>query len=181
MRRTIRFAAIVAALGVVGLASAQNSGQSTLDARPTNLTFRGGIVFPLDDNLRAVSDFFGGIGVDYLFPTQLIRGSETYLSLDWFAKGTNLRKGSVLPIALNQRFYLGRGIYNREFRNYFFIGAGVAVIDVGASSTRFMLRGGVGTELGPNIIAEGVLTLSDESRGSGVRANAIGAYIGYRF
>jgi hypothetical protein len=180
MRRTIQLAAIAAALGICGGAMAQNSGQRS-DVTPSGITFRGGIVFPLDEELRELSDVFFGLGADYLFPTQLIRGSETFASIDWWARGTNGRKGNVFPVALNQRFKLGPGLYNREFSNYFFVGAGAAIIDVGGSATKFMLRGGFGTELGPNIIAEGVLTLSDEHKASGIHANSIGVYFGYRF
>jgi hypothetical protein len=182
MRRTIQFAAIAAALGICGVASAQNSGQRT-DATPVGFTFRGGVVFPLDEDLRKTADLFFGLGADYVFPTQLIRGSETFASLDWFARATNGQNGNVFPIALNQRFYSrpGSGLYNREFRNYVFIGAGAAIIDIGGSSTKFMLRGGAGTELGPNIVAEAVLTFSDKADKTGVRANALGVYFGYRF
>jgi hypothetical protein len=181
MRRTILLAAMAAALGVSGVASAQNSG-SSVDATPTNFTFRGGLVFPMDSGLRDVADLWGGVGVDYLFPTQLIRGgSQTYLSADWFIRGTGGGRGNVWPIALNQRFYAGQGIYNREFRNYFFVGAGVAILDFSKSSTKFLMRGGVGTELGPNIIAEATLTLTDKDNSTGIRGNAIGVYLGYRF
>jgi hypothetical protein len=171
----------LAAIGIVGGAFAQSS-DTRIDATPSYLTFRGGILFPLDDNLRESSDLFGALGVDYEFPTQLIRGSTTYASLEWWFRTSNGDNGNVFPLAVNQRWYSksGNGWYP-EGRNYFFIGAGVAIIDVaGKSSGKWMLRGGVGTEIGPNIIAEAVLNFSDESS-TKVRANGVGLFVGYKF
>lgn len=176
--RKIFITSALAALAVIG--SAQVTGQ--IDATPSNLTIRGGIVFPLDDRLRDSSDFFGGFGLDYDFPRQLIRGSTTYASADWFFKGTSGQKGNVFPLALNQRFY-GRTVSGIEQYGapYFFVGVGLAIIDVtSAADSRLLLRGGLGVELGPNIIAEATLTLTDKTK-QNVRANAIGVYIGYRF
>ena len=173
--------AVVAAFGITGIPSAQNA-DTRIDATPSDLTFRGGIVLPIDDNLREASDFFGAIGVDYEFKTQLIKGSTTYMSADWYFKGSNGSNGNVFPIAINQRFWGSKGSpFWSEGRSYFFIGGGVAIIDVASkSSTKFMLRGGIGTEIGPNIIAEATLTLSDRSS-TDVRANAVGIFLGYRF
>ncbi len=169
------------AVGIVGGAIAQ-SDDTRIDATPSYLTFRGGILFPLDDNLRKSSDLFAGFGVDYEFPTQLIKGSTTYLSADWWLRTSSGDNGNVFPIAINQRFYgKGGSRFYEGGRNYFFAGLGVAIIDVaGRSSSKWMLRGGVGTEIGPNIIAEAVLTLSDESS-TNVRANGVGVYLGYKF
>lgn len=171
----------VAALGIVGVACAQSS-TTQIDATPSYLTLRGGLVFPLDDNLRENSDLYGALGLDYEFPTQLIKGSTTFASVDWWFKGSNGGNGNVFPLTITQHFYTGKGnSYYREGRSYFFVGGGIAIIDVAnKSSSKFCLRGGVGTELGPNIIAEASLTLSDRSK-TDVRANAVGVYIGYRF
>jgi hypothetical protein len=173
-------AAALAAVGIVGGAMAQQD--TKIDATPSYLTFRGGLLFPLDDNLRESSDLFGGIGIDYEFPTQLIRGSLTYASIDWWFRTSNGDNGNVFPIAINQRFYSkGGSQFYDEGRSYFFVGAGVAIIDVAGKSTgKWMIRGGVGMEIGPNVIAEGVITFSDESS-TKVRANGIGVYLGYKF
>lgn len=173
-------AAALAAVGIVGGAIAQETAK--IDATPSYLTFRGGLLFPLDDNLRESSDLFGAIGIDYEFPTQLIRGSTTYASIDWWFRTSNGDNGNVFPIAINQRFYSkGGSKFYDEGRSYFFVGAGVAIIDVAGKSTgKWMLRGGVGMEIGPNVIAEGVITFSDESS-TKVRANGIGVYLGYKF
>ena len=179
---SMKFMAVaLAAVGIVGGAMAQ-SDSTRIDATPSFLTFRGGLVFPLDNNLREASDLFAGLGVDYEFPTQLIRGSTTYFSADWWLNTSTGDNGNVFPLAVNQRFYgKGGNRFYEEGRNYFFVGLGVAIIDVGGkSSGKWMIRGGVGTEIGPNIIAEGVVTFSDESS-TGVRANGIGVYLGYRF
>jgi len=175
-------AAALAAVGIVGGAIAQTDS-TRIDATPSFLTFRGGLVFPLDNNLREASDLFAGIGIDYEFPTQLIKGSTTYASVDWWLRASNGSNGNVFPIAINQRFYSkgsGTSMYD-EGRTYFFVGAGVAIIDIASKSTgKWMVRGGVGAEIGPNVIAEGVITFSDESS-TKVRANGIGVYLGYKF
>jgi hypothetical protein len=172
----------LAAIGIVGAANAQ-SDDTRIDTTPSYLTFRGGLVFPLDDNLREASDLFAGIGIDYEFPRQLVRGATTYFSADWWLRTSNGDNGNVFPLAFNLRWYTnssGNRFYN-EGRSYFFVGAGAAIIDVGGkSSAKWMLRGGVGTEIGPNIIAEAIATFSDESS-TKVRANAIGVYLGYKF
>ena len=171
----------VAALGIVGVACAQSSS-TQIDATPSNLTLRGGIVLPLDNHLRDASDLFGGVGLDYEFPSQMIKGSTTYASVDWWFRASNGDNGNVFPLTITQHFYTGHGnSYYKDGRSYFFVGGGIAVIDVGGkSSAKFCLRGGLGTELGPNIIAEASLTLSDRSK-TDVRANGVGVYIGYRF
>lgn len=171
----------LAAIGIVGGAYAQ-SDDTRIDATPSYLTFRGGLVFPLDDNLRESADLFGGIGLDYEFPTQIVRGATAYFSADWWVRTSNGDNGNIFPLAVNLRWYTGGGnSYYKEGRSYYFLGAGVAIIDVGGSSSaKWMLRGGVGTQLGPNVIAEAIATFSDESD-SKVRANAIGVYLGYKF
>lgn len=172
----------LAAMGITGIAAAQ-SADTRIDATPSYLTFRGGLLFPLDSNLRENSDLYGSLGVDYEFPTQLVKGSTTFASVDWWLRTSNGDNGNVFPIAINQKFYSnnkGNGFY-ADGRSYFFIGAGVAIIDVaGKSSSKWMLRGGVGMEIGPNVIAEAIATFSDESSAK-VRANGIGVYLGYRF
>jgi hypothetical protein len=182
MRRTILLAATVASMGMSGLAAAQ-SGGAHIDATPYNFTFRGGVVFPLDSGFRDVSNLWLGLGLDYLFPTQLVRGgSQTFLSGDWMLRGTSGAKGDVIGVAINQRFYsAGRGMANPNYRNYFFVGLGAAFMNFTSSSTQLLGRGGFGTELGPNVIAEATLTLTGKDPGSGIRANALGVYLGYRF
>lgn len=172
-----KLAAGVAALGMVAVAAAD-------DVKATDITVRAGVVFPWDSNLRSVSDLFFGAGVDYTFPTQLLRikNSESYFSVDWFGRSTNGRKGNVFPIALNQKFYSSgiSGSLNKLGRTYFTIGLGGAVVDVGVSQVKFLIRGGLGVELGPNIIAEAIATYTEKTR-SGVRGNGLGVYLGYRF
>lgn len=171
----------LAAIGIVSVASAQ-SDDTRIDATPSYLTVRGGVLFPLDDGLRDASDFWGVIGLDYEFPTQLIRGSTTFLTGEWWLRTSSGDNGNIFPITINQRFYAkGGNRYYPEGRNYFFLGAGVAIIDVGGqSSGKWMIRGGVGTEIGPNILVEASASFSDESK-SGARANGVGVTFGYRF
>jgi hypothetical protein len=176
--KMLKMAAGVAALGVVASASAQ------LDVHPANLTFRAGFVLPVDSALRNFSKTFFGVGVDYTLPNQFLnlKNSESYISLDWFGRSSNGVKGNVFPIAFNQRFWLGQnssslGRYGTPYATF---GIGAAIIDVGQSSTKLLLRGGLGVELGSHLCAEAILTLTDKST-SGVRANAVGIYVGYRF
>lgn len=177
MLKMFTVAAGVAALGMVAVAAAE-------DVKATDITVRAGVVFPWDSNLRQVSDLFFGAGVDYTFPNQIIKikNSESYFSADWFGRSTNGRKGNVFPLALNQRFF-SSGIsnsLNKLGRTYFTIGLGGAVVDVGASQVKFLVRGGLGVELGPNIIAEAIATYTEKTR-SGVRGSGVGVYFGYRF
>lgn len=174
-------ALVLATMGIIGGAFAQ-SDDSRIDATPSYLTFRGGLLFPLDDNLRESSDLFGGVGIDYEFPTQMIRGFTTYFSADWWFRTSNGDNGNVFPLAINLRKYTSKqSPYFEGGRFYFFGGIGAAIIDVaGKSSAKWMLRGGVGTEIGPNLIAEGSLTWSDESD-TKVRAFGLGVHIGYKF
>jgi hypothetical protein len=171
----------LATIGIVGGAFAQ-SDSTRIDATPSDLTLRGGLIFPLDDNLREASDLFAGIGLDYDFRTQLIRGSTTFFSAEWWLRASNGDNGNVFPLAINQRWYTGRqSPYYDGGRFYFFAGIGAAIIDVaGESNAKWMVRGGIGAELGPNIVAEGVFTWSDESS-TKVRASGLGVWIGYKF
>ncbi len=82
----------------------------------------------------------------------------------------------MFPLAINHRMYL-RDTTNR--RSYFFLGLGVAFINVGDNGTRIMSAAASAPSLSERIIAEAALTLSDATD-RGVRANSIGLYIGYR-
>ena len=95
-----RLSLIALALATTAISFAQNT-----DYTPTNLAFRLGFAYPLNDTTRDLSKRFIGVGADYYFPTQFIRGSQTYLSIDWLGKSGNGAKGNVFPIMLNQKFY----------------------------------------------------------------------------
>ncbi len=176
----LKIAASVAALGIMGAALAQNN-----NAFSSDVTLRAGGIFPLNGGMRAASNFWGGVGVDYRFPTQSFHignNSETYLSADWFFRGSNGTGGNVFPVAINQRFFTNVKGTNLEHygRTYVSIGLGAAFIDINGSQTEFMGRGALGVEFGPHVIAEAVLTLSGTTRNN-ASANALGVYLGYRF
>ena len=173
MRRTLTTAAIIASLGVIGAADAQVSNQ--LNASPNNITIRGGIALPADSSLSNVSSTFNNIGFEYQFGDSLFKGGDTFLSVDAFFN--NFNNVVAWPVAVNQRFYTGTNAAGH--RSYYFIGVGMTFVNVNASGSAIGARGGIGTELGPNIIAElgGYIT----DRAEGVRGNAVTFNIGYRF
>jgi len=173
MRRIFSAAAILTAIGVTAVASAQSS---TIDASPNNITIRGGVALPVDKSLSNVSSTFTNVGLEYNFNNSLIKGGDTYLSVDAFFN--NFNNVVAYPIAINQRFYTGTNPAGR--RSYYFVGVGMTWTDVSNQTFgAISARGGIGIELGPNIIAELAGYISDEA--GGTRANAITINLGYRF
>jgi len=174
MRRIISAAAILTAIGVSAVAGAQST--SSIDTSPNNITIRGGVALPIDKSLSNVSSTFTNVGLEYNFNNSLIKGGDTYLSVDAFFY--NFNGVTAYPIAVNQRFYTGTNPAGR--RSYFFIGVGMTWTDVSSSTyDAISARGGIGIELGPNIIAELAGYISDEA--GGTRTNAITINLGYRF
>jgi len=167
-------AATVAAFGIVGVAAAQSSNSP--DLTPTGVTVRLGASIPLDSSLTNLGNTLLDFGAEYTIPTPLIKGGETFLSVDYWGRNLNFGQGSVVPLFINQRWYTGS---TETKRTYFFLGAGIDFIDVVSSNTALGLRGGFGEELGEHIIAEVAGYISD--RAGGARANAVTFSIGYRF
>jgi hypothetical protein len=173
MRRMISAVAILTAIGFSALASAQ---QDRLDTSPNNFTIRGGVALPVDQSLSNVSNTFIDVGVEYLFNSSLIKGGETYLSIDGFFN--NFNGVTAYPVAINQRFFTGTSPSGR--RSYYFVGVGVTWTDVtNQTFDAISARGGIGTELGQNIIAELAGYISNSA--GGTRANAVTINLGYRF
>jgi hypothetical protein len=169
----ISAAAILTAIGATAVASAQTS---MIDASPNNITIRGGVALPIDQSLSNVSSTFSNIGLEYNFNNSLIKGGDTYLSVDAFFK--NFNGVAAYPVAINQRFYTGTNPAGR--RSYYFVGVGMTWTDVSNQTyNAISARGGVGIELGPNIIAELAGYISDQA--GGTRANAVTINLGYRF
>jgi hypothetical protein len=164
---------VLAALCSSAFASAQGIGS------PVNLSFRAGFVYSLDEFTRdTIGSSLIGFGADYYLERGLFENGETFLSFDWIGRGLNGDKGNMFPICLNHRWYTG-GDFESANRRYYFIGAGVAIIDVVSTNTVAAVRLGVGAELGQHIFGELSLVYSDAS--SGARASSVGAYLGYRF
>jgi hypothetical protein len=176
MRRIISAAATIAAFGIAGGASAQTT-ISNNDLIPTAVTLRAGVCLPLDQTLTDVANSLVDLGVEFIPSSSLIKGGETFYSLDYFSTGFHGSKGTVWTAAINQRWYHGGPDVYR--RSYLYLGIGAAVIDVNTSGTGFALRGGYGQELGEHIVAEIGGYISD--RAGGARANAVTFSLGYRF
>ena len=181
MKQPFLGAAIAAMIAISGVANAQYSGSTSVNARPSGVTFRGGIILPVDSNLRDVSTTFIGIGMEYSLTHTYLNSGETFVSVDWFGKSGSGAHGNVFPVCINQRFYTGTKT-NRygSGRTYFFVGAGVTFIDVTEATNQIGARGGIGMELGPSIVVEAAGYLSGKAR-DGVSADAVGLYVGYRF
>jgi hypothetical protein len=174
MRRITTIAATIAAIGITSVAAAQSPTSPELT--PVNITIRGGIVLPLDSKLTDVGNTLLDLGAEYTLPTPLIKGGETFFSVDYWTKGLG-GHGSVIPLMINQRWFQGTDSQIR--RRYFFVGAGVAFVDVTRSNTAIGVRGGIGQELSDHVVAEIAGYLSD--RAGGARANAVTFSLGYRF
>jgi hypothetical protein len=161
--------AAMAALGIVGSAAAQGY--------PYNFSVRGGVVFPIDRSYSNISSSFFGLGAEYTLDTSFIKGGETFLSLDYISKTLGRDKGSVLPFAINQRFFLGNQTFGA--RSYYYIGLGGAVVDFNGSDTVLGARFGVGRELNTQFFTEATLFVNDKS--NGLRTTSFGLYLGFRF
>jgi len=173
MRTTISAAAVVAAFSLACVAGAQTS---TIDAYPNNFTIRAGVALPIDKSLSNVANSFTDVGLEYNFNNSLVKGGDTYLSVDGFFN--NFNNVTAYPVAINQRFYTGNNPQGR--RSYYFVGLGVTWTDVTSKTySAVAARGGLGMELGQNIIAELAGYISDVA--GGTRTNAITINIGYRF
>lgn len=164
---------VIAAIAMSAFATAQD-GFGT----PVNLSFRAGFVYSIDNFTRNITGNLIGFGTEFYLDRSLVSGGETTLSLDWMGKGLNGDKGNMFPIMLNQRWYVS-GNYENANRTYYYIGAGVAVIDIISTNTVAAARFGIGSEFGEHIFGELTLVYSDSS--SGARASSVGVYLGYRF
>lgn len=171
--RIITAAAVLAALGTAGAASAQTK---TIDLTPVGVTVRGGVVLPLDSTLESLGNSLIGIGLEYQLNRSYLPKGETFVALDYFSPRVAGDKGSVFPLTINQRWYTDE---NALRRRYYFLGIGASFIDIVNAETAIGIRGGFGAELGDRLIAEVAGYLSDKA--GGARANAVGVYLGYRF
>lgn len=171
-----KIALTVAALGLVGISTAQVANKSA-DFTLSSYTLKAGGIFPVDDDLSNLGDNLLAIGIEYRLPDTLLKGGETFISAEYWSRGLRFGKGSVIPITINQRFYGQRFANNGQ--TYAFLGIGVGIIDVNTSDNVFLGRAGLGINLNENIFAEVAGYISDRSNAG--RANAIGFFFGYRF
>ena len=143
------------------------------------VSIRLGMAFPLDNTLQSANDNFTSIGLEFASPSSIAKGTDSYLSLDYFSKSLGtFGKGSVIPVAYNVRFYQ-KGMTARQ--SYAFVGAGFAIVDInGGSETVAMARGGFGMNISDHAFVEAAGTFSAATNNSG-SFNTIGFYVGYRF
>ncbi len=173
--KMVKAAAAIAAISACAVASAQSGN---LDTTPTGISVRAGIAISMDSGLtNNVASSLIGLGLEYRFSSSLLKSGETYISLDYMTKNFSGNKGTIMPLAINQRFFMAKQGTNR--RTYGFLGIGIAVTDVVTSGTSLCFRGGFGAELGANTFAEIALTLADAQ--NNIKANTLGIYLGYRF
>lgn len=178
MRKSFLAAAVLGAT----VLSANALGQLTrtpIDATPYNISIKGGVFFPIDSNLRDVDNLFGGVGIEYLFPTQLISGSETFMELDWLFHTTAGDNLNGFPLTINQRFNMKGGLFGKG-ASYFYVGAGVTWFDPHGAA-KFTGHVGVGTDIGPKVFVDAGLFFSEEDKNLGLRNTGLLMALGYRF
>ncbi|MBL8068739.1 MAG: hypothetical protein JNM28_09840 [Armatimonadetes bacterium] len=166
----------VTLLTAIGLAAISSAQVNYLEP-PTNVSFRLGYVYPVDATMRDIAASYIGVGADFVTDIRLLQDATTMLSIDWMGKSGSGAKGNAFPILLNQRFYLDGK--DPEHRDYFQIGAGVAIVDLTSTKTVLAGRVGVGRELGDALFGEINFFYSDGANGA--RATALGFYLGYKF
>jgi hypothetical protein len=171
------------ALGATVL-SANAFGQVTyhpIDATPYNMSVKAGLYWPIDDNLRNVDKMFFSLGAEYVFPTQLIRNSETFLEVDAIFHTTSSSNITLFPVTINQRFSGGPGssIFGHTGRSYFYVGGGVTWIDP-RGQAKLTLHGGLGSDIGPHAFAEAALFISEQDTHA-LRNTGVQVTVGYRF
>jgi hypothetical protein len=175
MRKITIAGCALSLLAISAVASAQS--QSSLpDVNPTNVSVRIGGVFAIDGPLRNQQKLWFGIGAEYQFARELIPNSPTYFSADVVAQSGAGGHGNFFPICLNQRFYFDQ---SGSKRAYFFLGAGVVIMDVTATNTTGVVRTGFGYEFTSNVFLEGSFVVGGQV--DGYQPTSLGVYFGYRF
>lgn len=166
------------ALTLISMALVAVSTAQVNDLTPTNLSFRIGGNYVFEDRTRDITDTMYLIGLDFNSGTSFIKGSESYLSLEYFGKGVQGRSIYILPIMFNQRFTLSTG-EDAFSRTYVYAGLGGVNLNFGVSEWAFGGRAGIGRDFGPHIFAElGVLFTGEVDDRNG---NNVNFSIGYRF
>ena len=177
MRNSFLAAAALGATVLSAGAFAQVT-HTPVDATPYNISIKGIVYFPIDENLRSIDNMFGGAGLEYVFPTQLIRGSETFMEVDALLRTTASGNATIFPLTINQRFYTTGGI-GRGGRTFFYLGAGVSWIDP-RGQAKLTGHAGIGTDIGPRTFVEAALYFAEQDK-NGLRNSGVGLSIGYRF
>lgn len=201
MKKGIALGATLCAIGSFSIASAQNAPTNNLLGKglafntlqqqgslqvpsppPSYFTVRAGIYFPIQTQISNITPIMVGGGVDFTFSNAYIKNGETFFSADALFRTKGSTRFNLFPICINERFYLTprqTNSYGTAGDAYVFLGLGATLFDFGSSTFRFGGRGGVGVQLGPSWVAEAALYLSTAD--SGINADAIGVFLGYRF
>ncbi len=171
MKRTL---VLLATAAMASLSFAQPT-VGGIDA--TGLRLRLGAVYPLEGATRKITGNMLAIGLD--FPVRsLAKTGEAYLSADWYGKSGSGAKGNIFPVLYNQRINVDKDPEATQ-RTYIMVGAGIAHIDVKKAKTAYAMRFALGKELSDTVFAEGGLLWTTD--GGGVKGNAFGFFLGYRF
>jgi hypothetical protein len=180
MRRFLNGAAVACVLGLGALSSAQLGELGVEDWTPHDTSFRIGGLLGMDQGLRQGGQGgLIGLGLDYNFRGSLIRGTDTFLSIDWFGPSFRFDQGNVIPVMLNFRSHNAGPMFGAR-STYWFGGLGVIFVNVGQQDTVWGARAGVGMNLGQHIFSEATIVFGGQARGN-VTPTAVGLYIGYRF
>ncbi|MBI3720944.1 MAG: hypothetical protein HY248_00195, partial [Fimbriimonas ginsengisoli] len=97
MNRYVLGAALMSAIGISALAPAQYQSNK-LNSTPSGVTFRGGVVFPIDSTLRDIDTTFFGVGLEYLFASSYLHTGETFLSFDWIGRSSTGERANLYPV-----------------------------------------------------------------------------------
>ena len=167
----------------IALNTSLQGSTATENTMPDYFTLRAGLAFPIDSSLSHASTIFVGAGVDFTFSNQFFKNAETYISVDWLGRTHGNARFNIFPLALNERFYFQPGATGKygapAGAAYAFIGLGGTIYDFSNSTFRFSGRVGLGTQFTQNWLAEATLYVAEPV--NGVHADAIAAYIGYKF
>lgn len=176
-----RFLTLCACAGILVAAT---PGFSTTSTKRPDDTFtlavfsgRAGIYLPFDESLTDLDNSWFSAGIDVEFPTGLMHGARTVVSLDWITHNSGSRD-NAFPITLNQRWYTATNGSGQ--RTYFQIGLGLAVVDFTPSDTLFVGRAGFGWEWNDNLFFEANIIVSgDDSNNNNI--TGVGGFLGIRF
>jgi len=176
MRRILISAAAVTALGISATATAQTNYPGTAYT-PSNISVKIGVGVPIDSSLSDIVSTFMSVGGEFQLPTPLIKGGDTYFSVDWFTKSLS-GVPSFLNASINERYYLGS---DKEVgrRKYAFLGVGIDFLNITNSDDVIAGRFGLGAELGENIFTEAALYVGDQA--NGIHPDVVALFLGYRF
>lgn len=154
------------AASVIGGAFAQESE----GINPNGFGIRLGAFFPADSALRDDNAILLDFGLEFEFTRPLLRGGETFLSMDLITKDFSENRGRIWALTLGHRVFQGVGDLDRG-RTYLFGGLGIGWINRNGSEQGFYVKGGVGMELSGTTFAEAAVTLAgdfDNANPSGV-------------